>query len=66
MKVGKLNWGDLKQIIDNNKSVVGSDVRNNGVKATIIGNMTEAKGILVVDKIEKDVLPPTRDELFSI
>lgn len=66
MKVGKLNWGDLKQIIDNNKSAVGSDVRNNGVKATIIGNMTEAKGILVVDKIEKDVLPPTRDELFSI
>src|SRR5665647_3806776 len=27
MKVGKLNWNDLKQIIDNNKSVVRSDIR---------------------------------------
>ena len=27
MKVGKLNWDDLKQIIDNNKSVVRDDVR---------------------------------------
>lgn len=27
MRVGKLNWDDLKQIIDNNKSVVRNDVR---------------------------------------
>jgi len=27
MKVGKLNWDDLKQIIDDNKSVVRGDVR---------------------------------------
>jgi len=27
MKVGKLNWDDLKQIIDDNKSVVRDDVR---------------------------------------
>ena len=37
-----------------------------GVKATVIGNITSSRGILVVDEIEKDVLPPTRDELFSI
>lgn len=39
---------------------------SNGIEATIIGRITEERGILVVDEIEKDVLPPTRDELFSI
>lgn len=37
-----------------------------GVQAIVIGKITEARGILVVNKTEKDVLPPTRDELFSI
>ncbi|MBU3179577.1 hypothetical protein [Clostridium psychrophilum] len=37
-----------------------------GVRTIIIGKITEAKEILAVNKIEKDVLPPTRDELFSI
>ena len=37
-----------------------------GIQATVIGNITESRGILVIDEIEKDVLPPTRDELFSI
>jgi hydrogenase expression/formation protein HypE len=36
------------------------------IQATVIGKMTDARGILVTDEIEKDVLPPTRDELFSI
>ena len=37
-----------------------------GIEATVIGKITESRGILVIDEIEKDVLPPTRDELFSI
>jgi hydrogenase expression/formation protein HypE len=41
-------------------------LNSKGIKATVIGKMTEARGILVTDEIEKDVLPPTRDELFSI
>ena len=35
-----------------------------GIQATVIGNMTEARGILVIDETCKDVLPPSRDELF--
>ena len=41
-------------------------LNSEGIQATVIGNMTAARGILVTDEIEKDVLPPTRDELFSI
>ena len=37
-----------------------------GVQATVIGKITASRGILIVNEIEKDVLPPTRDELFSI
>lgn len=38
-----------------------------GIKATIIGKITEGKGVLVnQDKIENEVCPPERDELFSI
>jgi hydrogenase expression/formation protein HypE len=41
-------------------------LNSKGIKATVIGNITYARGILVTDRMEKDVLPPTRDELFSI
>lgn len=41
-------------------------LNSEGIQATVIGNMTAARGILVIEEIEKDVLPPTRDELFSI
>ena len=37
-----------------------------GIDATVIGIVTESRGILVTDEIPKDVLPPTNDELFSI
>ncbi len=37
-----------------------------GIPATVIGNITESRGILIIDGIQKDVLPPTRDELFKI
>ncbi|MGH4137560.1 AIR synthase family protein [Clostridium sp.] len=38
----------------------------NGIEATVIGKITTDRGILVIDGIRNDVLPPTRDELFSI
>ena len=37
-----------------------------GIQATVIGNMTKASGILVKDETCSEVLPPSRDELFSI
>lgn len=37
-----------------------------GIKATIIGKITKEKGILVKDNIEQEVMPPERDELFTI
>lgn len=43
------------------------DILNSkGIQATIIGNITESRGILVTDDIQNEVLPPARDELFSI
>ncbi|HEY8803566.1 MAG TPA: AIR synthase family protein, partial [Clostridium sp.] len=41
-------------------------LNSEGIQATIIGKITATRGILVIGDIEKDVLPPTRDELFSI
>jgi hydrogenase expression/formation protein HypE len=37
-----------------------------GINASIIGNITKDKGILVQDGIEYEVAPPERDELFTI
>ena len=45
---------------------LAEELISKGIPATVIGNITESRGILVIDEIEKDVLPPTRDELFSI
>ena len=45
---------------------LAAELISKGIPATVIGNITESRGILVIDEIQKDVLPPTRDELFSI
>lgn len=37
-----------------------------GIASTIIGNITESKGILVRGDREEEVSPPERDELFNI
>jgi hydrogenase expression/formation protein HypE len=37
-----------------------------GINASIIGNITKDKGVLVQDGIEYEVEPPERDELFTI
>ncbi|WP_055667084.1 AIR synthase family protein [Desnuesiella massiliensis] len=41
-------------------------LKNNGIKATIIGKITDSKGILVSNHEEVEVMPPKRDELFNI
>jgi len=45
---------------------LAEELISKGIPAAVIGNITEARGILVTGEIEKDVLPPSRDELFSI
>ena len=60
-----ISSGSMLITVPSGKELVHK-LNNNGVTATIIGKITAARGILVVDEIEKDVLPPTRDELFSI
>jgi hydrogenase expression/formation protein HypE len=37
-----------------------------GIEAAIIGNITKDKGVLVDNNLEYEVMPPERDELFTI
>jgi hydrogenase expression/formation protein HypE len=69
----KLNIDPLKFISSGSMLITATNgkellarLNNEGIQAAIIGNITEARGILVTDNIQKDVAPPTRDELFSI
>lgn len=69
----KLNIDPLKFISSGSMLITATcgkelvdKLKSEGIQAAVIGNITEARGILVKDEIEKDVLPPTRDELFSI
>jgi hydrogenase expression/formation protein HypE len=69
----KLNIDPLKFISSGSMLITATNgkellarLNNEGIQAAIIGNITEARGILVTDNIQKDVVPPTRDELFSI
>jgi len=69
----KLNIDPLKFISSGSMLITATcgkeladKLNSEGIQATVIGNMTAARGLLVTDEIEKDVLPPTRDELFSI
>ena len=60
-----ISSGSMLITVASGKGLVDK-LNSNGVQATVIGKMTESRGILVMDEICKDVLPPTRDELFSI
>ncbi|WP_291633082.1 AIR synthase family protein [Clostridium sp.] len=69
----KLNIDPLKFISSGSMLITatyGKDLvdkfNSEGIQATVIGKMTEERGILVIDETYKDVLPPARDELFSI
>jgi hydrogenase expression/formation protein HypE len=41
-------------------------LKQNGIIANVIGNITRNKGILVENCVEEEVQPPERDELFTI
>jgi hydrogenase expression/formation protein HypE len=41
-------------------------LKQNGIIANVIGNITRNKGILVENGVEEEVQPPERDELFTI
>lgn len=41
-------------------------LKDNKINASIIGKVTEEKGVLISNGIKKEVLPPQRDELFNI
>jgi hydrogenase expression/formation protein HypE len=60
-----ISSGSMLITVGNGKGLVDK-LNSNGIQATVIGEITQARGILIVDEIEKDVLPPSRDELFSI
>lgn len=42
------------------------ELKNNGIEAAVIGEVTERAKILVENNNEYNVLPPERDELFNI
>jgi hydrogenase expression/formation protein HypE len=60
-----ISSGSMLITVTDGKELVDK-LNSKGIKATNIGKITESRGILVTDNIERDVLPPTRDELFSI
>jgi len=69
----KLNIDPLKfissgsmLITTTNGKGLAEKLNSKGIQATVIGNMTKASGVLVKDETCKEVLPPSRDELFSI
>ncbi|MCM8711861.1 AIR synthase family protein [Clostridium sp. SYSU_GA19001] len=53
-------------ITSKNGEALVKKLKNAGINAVIIGKITENKGILVENKIEYEVKPPERDELFVI
>jgi len=70
---GKLNIDPLKFISSGSMLITAAcgkklaeKLNNSGIQATVIGKITTERGILITNGIQKDVLPPTRDELFSI
>ena len=69
----RLNIDPLKFISSGSMVITATDgkglidkLNSEGIQATIIGEITEAKGILVIGETYNDVLPPSRDELFNI
>jgi hydrogenase expression/formation protein HypE len=69
----KLNIDPLKFISSGSMLITATcgkelveKLNSKGIQATVIGNITKARGILVTDETSKEVLPPSRDELFSI
>ena len=69
----RLNIDPLKFISSGSMVITATDgkglvekLNSEGIQATIIGEITQSKGILVIGETYNDVLPPSRDELFNI
>ncbi len=60
-----ISSGSMVITTENGEELVKKMVES-GIEATIIGCITEEKGILVDEQIEIEVAPPERDELFKI
>lgn len=60
-----ISSGSMLITTDNGKKL-SEILRNNGIEAAVIGNITDSRGIIVTEKSEEEVLPPASDELFKI
>jgi hydrogenase expression/formation protein HypE len=60
-----ISSGSMLIVTQNGEALVKL-MKQKNIKATIIGKITEKKGILVKDNMEIEVDPPERDELFNI
>lgn len=60
-----ISSGSMVITAENGEELV-KKMAESGIEATIIGCITEEKGILVDKQIEIEVAPPERDELFKI
>lgn len=53
-------------ITTDNGEALAKKLKTKGINAAIVGNITNDKGILIENKVEIEVEPPERDELFSL
>lgn len=60
-----ISSGSMLIVSKNGKKIVES-LDKEGIKATVIGKITNDRGILISDGIEIEVEEPKRDELFNI
>ena len=61
-----ISSGSMLITAENGEELVNR-LESSGIKATIIGKITNRNGILICkDGLKKEVTPPERDELFSI
>ena len=61
-----ISSGSMLISAENGEALV-KELSENGIKATIIGKVTEKNGVMINEKGEElQVAPPERDELFSI
>lgn len=59
-----ISSGSMLIAVKNGEDLVNK-LKEKGIKAAIIGKITDHKGVLVSQGEEKEVLPPERDELFK-
>lgn len=60
-----ISSGSMLISTDNGEELV-RQLKDEGIKASIVGKITKSKGIIIKDRGEELVVPPERDELFNI